>query len=151
MQTKQQKALLPTHFAELTLTKQAEALFVVAPYFKQKIIQHCDLGDCTPEQGLLEVLRFLSLINESVVMTPSDRVDQIWHQFILWTRLYSEYCTTLYQKYLHHTPDDDKSKNSKQFEQTRVRYMQDFGQPNPYFWGPFWSVCLPDACSGCES
>lgn len=143
--------LLGQNFSQLSLSEQVNALFVTAPLLREKIVKHCDLGGRSPEQGLLEVLRFMSLINAKQTITPSERVDQIWHQFILWTKLYFEYCDTLYGRYLHHTPDDDGQKNKAQFEHCLNEYAKRFGEPDPVFWGPHWTVSLEGACSGCES
>lgn len=143
--------MLSQNFSQQSLPEQVTELFAVAPLLREKILRYCDLGGQTPEQGLLEVLRFLSLINPQKTVTPSERVDQIWHQFILWTKLYFNYCETLYGRYLHHTPDDDGPKNQAQFEYCLNEYKKRYGQPCPVFWGPYWSVSLQGNCSGCES
>jgi hypothetical protein len=36
---------------------------------------------------------------------PSRVVDDAWHEFILMTRAYTEFCTKAFGKYLHHTPN----------------------------------------------
>src|SRR5215210_5463662 len=36
---------------------------------------------------------------------PSRVVDDAWHEFILMTRAYSEFCDKAFGKYLHHTPN----------------------------------------------
>ncbi|MFT4924266.1 MAG: hypothetical protein ACI8WB_000344 [Phenylobacterium sp.] len=144
---------LPPTIADLPLEAQVNVMFEVAPYLQAKIKQHCDLGDQTEAQGLLQVLRFLALINDNTpaVLTPSERVDQIWHQLILCTKLYSQYCTTLYRQYLHHTPSDETQQNHQQFELCLQQYHQRFGQPDPWFWGAPLLVSTAGACSGCES
>lgn len=145
------KKQLTENFSQLSLSEQVASLFITAPLLRHKILDHCDLGGATPEQGLLETLRFLSLINLNVVVTPSERVDAVWHQFILWTKLYSEYCQTLYGRFLHHTPDDDGAKNQQQFQCCLSEYKSKYGEPDPIFWGPMHVVSTKGACSGCES
>jgi hypothetical protein len=36
---------------------------------------------------------------------PSRVVDDAWHEFILMTRAYTEFCEKAFGKYLHHTPN----------------------------------------------
>ncbi len=35
---------------------------------------------------------------------PSQVVDDAWHEFILFTRAYQQYCNKALGRYLHHTP-----------------------------------------------
>ncbi|MDD5267693.1 MAG: hypothetical protein PHO08_11275 [Methylococcales bacterium] len=37
--------------------------------------------------------------------SPTKIVDTAWHEFILHTKEYTEYCTNFFGKYIHHTPD----------------------------------------------
>lgn len=50
------------------------------------------------------------------VSMPSQVVDDLWHEFILYTRQYDEFCTKAFGKFLHHTPavvlSADKQNNS---------------------------------------
>jgi hypothetical protein len=41
----------------------------------------------------------------SSVGMPSKVVDEAWHEFILMSREYSEFCNTAFGRYLHHTPE----------------------------------------------
>ncbi len=43
----------------------------------------------------------------TAVGMPSKVVDELWHQFILMSREYSEFCDQAFGKYLHHTPDTE--------------------------------------------
>ena len=42
--------------------------------------------------------------NEMIGM-PSRVVDDAWHEFILMTRLYHQFCDRAFGRYLHHTPN----------------------------------------------
>ena len=35
---------------------------------------------------------------------PSQAVDEAWHEFILSTRFYNQFCQKAFGRYLHHTP-----------------------------------------------
>lgn len=78
------------------------------PELREKL---CQLGvGQTPEEAselIQETKRFLFLVS-SVITQPvpvySTRIDETWHQFILFTREYAEFCQRLTGHYLHHTP-----------------------------------------------
>ena len=38
------------------------------------------------------------------VSMPSQVVDDLWHEFILFTRIYQEFCQAAFGDFLHHTP-----------------------------------------------
>ncbi|HSE73784.1 MAG TPA: hypothetical protein VLB05_04670 [Dongiaceae bacterium] len=38
------------------------------------------------------------------VSMPSQIVDNLWHEFILYTREYQEFCTAAFGRFMHHTP-----------------------------------------------
>lgn len=38
------------------------------------------------------------------VAMPSEAADQLWHEFILYTRHYEQFCKQAFGKFLHHTP-----------------------------------------------
>jgi len=45
------------------------------------------------------------LANGEMIGMPSRVVDDAWHEFILMTRAYTEFCDKAFGKYLHHTPN----------------------------------------------
>lgn len=60
---------------------------------------------------------FLAYLNsgQSYVSMPSQAVDELWHEFILNTRVYTGFCQRAFGQYLHHTPavavTSDRSSN----------------------------------------
>lgn len=144
-------ALLPAKISTLSLAEQVEVLLQCAPTLVGKLNDYGDLGTHTPNEAMLEVLRFMSLIGPGFTVTPSKRVDAAWHQFILHTLIYHEYCTKCYDKYLHHTPSNDRLENAKQFEQTIALYREKYGDPPQWFWSLPWQVSTSGDCSACES
>jgi hypothetical protein len=86
----------------------------------------------------------------SITMFSED-VDEVWHVCILHTRLYEDFCTTVFGKYLHHQPflsgDPNAKENWAYFEQS---YTYLYG-PVPRFWhlrrlpppwGPGWMKAI---------
>lgn len=144
------KEQLPKHLRNLSLTEQVKVILECVPTLEGKLQDYCDLGECSPADALLEVLKFMSLLGNGYILTPSIRVDDAWHQFILHTVIYHEYCTKCYDKYLHHTPSNDTLGNDRQFEQTIALYREKYGQPPAWFWGLHWQVSISGDCSACE-
>jgi hypothetical protein len=52
------------------------------------------------------------LQRETPILYQQYAMDEMWHNFILFTKEYTKYCESLYGHYLHHTPavgEDDES------------------------------------------
>jgi hypothetical protein len=41
-----------------------------------------------------------------VPLSPSERVDEGWHNFILFTKDYADFCQSNFGHFIHHTPLD---------------------------------------------
>jgi hypothetical protein len=39
-------------------------------------------------------------------LSPSKTVDSAWHEFILHTKQYTDYCKDRFGRYIHHMPND---------------------------------------------
>ncbi|TLF53187.1 hypothetical protein FEK31_27110 [Nocardia cyriacigeorgica] len=59
------------------------------------------------DTGLRQWLRCCgaAMRDGQVIGMPSHAVDEAWHGFILCTRLYAEFCTAAYGRFLHHFPE----------------------------------------------
>ncbi|MDX5371297.1 MAG: hypothetical protein LPK18_02510 [Pseudomonadaceae bacterium] len=66
-----------------------------------------DSGQC---QRVLDALReYFQLClsaERRLLAMPSQAVDLAWHEFILYTRQYDEFCRRGLGRFLHHTPND---------------------------------------------
>ena len=59
----------------------------------------------TAARWLHEAMKFLDLCAGSgQELAPSRRADHAWHEFILHTREYEEWCRSRYGVYIHHRP-----------------------------------------------
>ena len=59
------------------------------------------------KKAFAEMKRFLSAAAVAPKpISPSETVDEIWHNFILFTKDYSEFCNKFFGKFIHHTPLD---------------------------------------------
>ncbi len=54
--------------------------------------------------GLREYFYLCHTAGQRMVSMPSQAVDVAWHEFILNTRRYHQYCQRAFGRYLHHTP-----------------------------------------------
>jgi hypothetical protein len=57
------------------------------------------------EQGLREWFLCCAWRDGEVLGMPSRTVDEAWHEFILDSRAYTEFCEQAFGEYLHHTPE----------------------------------------------
>ena len=59
----------------------------------------------TAVSWMREALHFLDACAESEdLIAPSKRVDKAWHEFLLYTHLYTQWCELRYGRYIHHMP-----------------------------------------------
>ena len=55
-------------------------------------------------KGLREYFHVINLSRRKLVSMPSQVIDVAWHEFILFTKMYQEFCTKALGRFLHHTP-----------------------------------------------
>ncbi|TDF42050.1 hypothetical protein EYS14_04205 [Alteromonadaceae bacterium M269] len=85
--------------------------------------------------GLAETLKFLHLCsNSQSSLTPSVKVDQVWHEFILFTRTYEQFCRYQFNQFIHHQPSASPTLEKNQYQNTLELYQQWFGQPDQTYW-----------------
>lgn len=58
------------------------------------------------EQALRDYFRMCLLAGRRSVAMPSQVVDVAWHEFILFTRAYEQFCQQALGRFLHHTPSE---------------------------------------------
>ena len=72
---------------------------------------------------VIETLReYFHICNEGgndFMSMPSEAVDSAWHEFILFTRQYADFCNKAFGRFLHHTPAEGMSK--PKLAQTGIR------------------------------
>jgi hypothetical protein len=77
-------------------------------YLKRKLREaypHLDGRDCDlVERGFRQFFIACLRSNTRFVSMPSKAVDAFWHEFILHTRAYAQWCELTLGRFLHHTP-----------------------------------------------
>jgi hypothetical protein len=81
---------------------------------------------------------FLAAISETPV-TPSEAVDEVWHQHLIYSRDYWEvWCKQVLGKTLHHDPTPGgpqaQCRYRRQYAETLAMHEQYFGPPDPELW-----------------
>jgi hypothetical protein len=94
---------------------------------------------------------YLGVVSEFVV-TPSEIIDQVWHQHLLFSKAYRSFCTDVIEYDFDHNPelvsvDEQTGTFNAQYLDTLKLYKKEFGVEPPH---QIWSVpkfdeqALPD-------
>ncbi len=80
-----------------------------------------DLMDVTDEEAadiFTETKKFLFICRQPGVFIPDELliVDEMWHNFILFTKEYQDFCAFYFGGYLHHTPATKAAKTQHREE-----------------------------------
>lgn len=96
------------------------------------------------ERVIMEYKKFMYLICTKTEAAPCYLVDQVWHQHILYTKDYADFCQKFYGGFIHHNPDRYKNASSGLYEQTLLNYQKTFDQYPPKdiwdYWGKHVTV-----------
>lgn len=96
-----------------------------------------------------DLKRFLSLTllvkEPDYDFVPSFKIDLAWHEFILHTRDYYDFCEALTGSYIHHMPAESRAESRAQvsgepFFYTKTKLREFYGAMPPFIWG------IPGAC-----
>jgi hypothetical protein len=99
-------------------------------------------------EAIKQYKRYLILMKkygDTTTLSPSEEIDEVWHNHILFTRKYIHDCQCIFGKYLHHEPDEmpekknasSQSLSSGNFEKTKELYRKEFHEnlePIKYIW-----------------
>lgn len=133
------------------ISNWADHIFEQMPVLHQKLTPIAQKADCSTDLLLQEVLKFLYLIGHyQQKLSPSLLVDLAWHEFILCTRRYHDFCMEKFSRFIHHTPGGGESENQKRFLKTIQLYILTFGEPAQNLWGDLakqeWEESQCGAC-----
>ncbi len=73
--------------------------FVIEHYSQKKKISFIE-----SQKLHIELEMFLSEASKGGVLIPSVQIDDVWHNFILHTKKYDDYCKEKFNKFIHHNP-----------------------------------------------
>lgn len=98
---------LSTEVSESVRGRLDELESFQAPYLEQNLISKgvfTNTGEFQEAFGEFKRFVALSMIHGQSIGMMSDKVDALWHQFILFTKEYTSFCDTYLGRYLHHVP-----------------------------------------------
>ncbi|MDH5681002.1 MAG: hypothetical protein OEZ36_05425 [Spirochaetota bacterium] len=121
------------------------------PILYVRLSEKCGITHDLAPDWMREVIRFLHLIAYSGErLTPSVDVDNVWHEFILCTRTYMDFCESQFGRFVHHYPGGTEDENQRQFKRTLELYKGQFGRPKPLYWGGYDMTNPESGCGPCE-
>ena len=111
----------------------------------------------TAREWFDEMARYLELCAASATpLSPSKKVDRAWHEFLLFTREYRDFCEERFGRFVDHDPY--AAPDPEAYERAYVAYTARFGTPLRRVWpDPFRrggssgtaGACGGDGGSGC--
>ena len=123
-----------------------------APYLIEKLVKNRVVDNTEEGEALFaEAKKFLILSHADSDVSwnmYSARVDEAWHQFVLFTSQYAEFCHRYFGEYLHHNPSNAPQAPGRPalqpstLEGFRARYESFFGEPLPDIWHDARAVTL---------
>lgn len=108
--------------------------------FARRLAREHGWSEAYAEGALREYRRFCFLaVASGHVVTPSDAVDEVWHQHLTYSRDYwQRFCPEVLQRSLHHDPTrggaEQGSLHRNQYAQTLASYQHWFGPPPEGYW-----------------
>lgn len=109
-----------------------------APYLEEKLLTENVFGTQESYQTAFDEFKKYASIAKSIpgsVAMTSKEVDTVWHQFILFTKPYMEFCDNFLGSYLHHSPNTSYTPEvSGSVNRFRESYRSAFGDI-PEIWG----------------
>ena len=150
MQLSNTKPSLAVEQSSPSIKGWAKTLLAENPILVEKIVANTQISSRTEVvAGFEETLKFLFLCARcNKTLTPSILIDQIWHEFILFTRTYESFCQSRLDRFIHHQPSNDDNENKNQYEATLLAYQEIFGEPVQPYW-PLFTNIMSD-CGSCE-
>jgi hypothetical protein len=142
---------ITAHAPRLHPALDYRAPFVVEKLVRDQVVDSDEEG----EELFREALRYLVLAGSDRSMTwkmYSTRVDEAWHQFMLFTVKYTEFCHEFFGGYRHHAPSNAPAPalaaesmtavEESTFEQFSQKYEEFFGEALPAAWYDHRTITL---------
>lgn len=121
---------------------------------KARMNVDCPTAPENMERFEREVKRFLALVVlEGGYYVVSERVDALWHYFVLHTQEYRDFCAKVYGSFLHHVPilPEEKARWGADYLRTKETYAKHFGAPPADLWGEHDLICWGGCAEVVES
>jgi len=99
-------------------------------------------SDSYASNVLFEFHRFMAIRATNDKCSPSNDIDKLWHEFILITKDYYDYCMKRFQTYVHHNTLDavDQPARKLRLNTTIEEYKKTYG---PITYPKVWGIKTP--------
>jgi hypothetical protein len=139
----QQTNILESHIDKM------RALDHQCPFLIEKLLKECIVTSEDEAEALFtEVKKYMIMVQiepQRSWQMYSLRVDEAWHQFVLFTREYVDFCREYFDVYVHHVPSNAPAHESDEaadleerpiptFDEFCTRYEEIFGHPISDVW-----------------
>jgi hypothetical protein len=74
------------------------------PLVEKRLVDEYGLSPEEAAELFQDTLKFLALVGNGVRIAPPAKIDLGWHNFILHTRDYAEFCEKCFGYFVHHEP-----------------------------------------------
>jgi len=131
--------LAAEELGDFRVALQFEAPFLIEKLIKSQIVDSASEGDML----FTEVKKYLVLSRldrHAEWQMYSTWVDEVWHQFVLFTHEYAIFCDRYLGGFVHHRPSNapelspNRNALSSTFMSFSARYLEVFGQELPACW-----------------
>ena len=120
------------------------------PEFTERLVKKQGMSPEEAEKMFCETLRFLYLCRQGrkvrFSFAPSPLIDEGWHNFILFTKVYQRFCEEYIGRFIHHQPLLNGESNGK-YRTTYEAAVQLFGSLDPNIWPVFGTGTCQPACA----
>lgn len=124
-----------------------------APYLEEKLLKENKFtNNWEYQEAFTEFKKYVALsafFGKGHGMA-SEKVDDIWHQFILFTPQYHEFCKEFLGRYMHHNPKTSYTPLEKESTKNLVKhYKLVFGNMPLNVWNELKNVISNADCGDC--
>jgi hypothetical protein len=116
------------------MVNNQEALMFMPPELLiKRFCQDYQVSETEARERFEEMKKFLFFCanNQDVSYSPSKKIDEMWHQFILHSRTYFDFCKKV-GTFLHHEPSEKPEVES--YERTLRDMKVFYGSLNTVYW-----------------
>jgi len=122
-----------------------------APEIPKRIAQKANISIGEAEKLFTETLKYLYICRQArkikIPISPSIVIDDSWHNFILFTKKYAQFCEEYVVEFIHYIPDTGNSNPeryiiSRNIAQSLLEYLY------PAIWP---EISVSADCSVCQS
>lgn len=114
--------------------------FPIEPVLK-RYVSHFGVSEDEAHEHELELKRYLvlSALNKGKSYVPSTPVANLWRTFLLFTLLYTEFCTNVTGAYIHHTPPEARPQPASEVARSYGDLLRDYqavfkAEPPAHIW-----------------